>query len=424
MDTIAYIRYYLYYVASFLRYIVSFVATKLEKYPTEVKVAAVISVLCAFTIVVIFIRMLFMSGSRKSLRLLREHIEETYVAPMKYLLSAEAPDQLSREEICELFGVDPAVNPEPLKKAKEKQVFAEVFYGLFINEKSESARMGNIHTMLEIFGIPEHLEKEVSLSAKRNKVNALNMIRAYGLSISPWIINKLLNSKNLRLQRLAMYTVIVSSSDSSMDYFETEFFDKNSCIKDEIELAYSLNRRRKAGLKLPNLARWAHMHKREFTQCLFVRLMRRFNQVEYCDQLVDLFRESRKKKLIEEISRTWGYLHYVDGEQMLIDSLLTQPDDTKVAILHALTRFGTGHGLDAMLDGFRHSNNPHVRYEALRCLYNYGKEGRAAFEKLELGASEEDAKYFNFFHNPITLAKVRLDQEQAYHPSMETVLNG
>ena len=96
MDTIAYIRYYLYYVASFLRYIVSFVATKLEKYPTEVKVAAVISVLCAFTIVVIFIRMLFMSGSRKSLRLLREHIEETYVAPMKYLLSAEAPDQLSR----------------------------------------------------------------------------------------------------------------------------------------------------------------------------------------------------------------------------------------------------------------------------------------------------------------------------------------
>lgn len=424
MDTIAYIRYYLYYVASFLRYIVSFVATKLEKYPTEVKVAAVISVLCGFTIVVIFIRMLFMSGSRKNLRLLREHTEETYVDAMKFLLSDEAPEQMSREEICQLFGLDPAVNPDPLKKAKEKQVFAEVFYELFINDKSESVRMGNIHTMLEIFGIPEHLEKEVSLSAKRNKVNALNMIRAYGLSISPWIINKLLNSKNLRLQRLAMYTVIVSSSDSSMDYFETEFFDKNSCIKDEIELAYSLNRRRKAGLKLPNLARWAHMHKREFTQCLFVRLMRRFNQVEYCDQLKDLFRESRKKKLIEEISRTWGYLHYVDGEQMMIDSLLTQPDDTKVAILHALTRFGTGHGLDALLDGFHHSHNPHVRYEALRCLYNYGTEGRKAFDKLELEASEEDSKYFSFFHNPITLAKVRLDREQAYHPSMETVLNG
>jgi hypothetical protein len=108
----------------------------------------------------------------------------------------------------------------------------------------------------------------------------------------------------------------------------------------------------------------------------------------------------------------------------MIDSLLTQPDDTKVAIMHALTRFGTGRGLDAMLDGFRHSNNPHVRYEALRCLYNYGDAGRAAFDKLELEATEEDSKYFSFFHNPITLAKVRLDREQAYHPSVETVLNG
>ena len=331
---------------------------------------------------------------------------------------------MSKVEICELFGIDPTVDDEPLKKSKEKKVFAEVFYNLFINEKAENARMSNIHSMLEVFGISEHLEKEVSLGSKRRKVQALNMVRAYGLSISPWIINKLLNSKNLRLQRLAMYTVIISSSDSSMDYFETEFFDNNSCIKDEIELAYSLNRRRKAGLKLPNLARWAHMHKREFTQCLFVRLMRRFNQVEYCDQLRDLFVPGNKKKLIEEISRTWGYLHYVDGEQLLIDSLLTQPDDTKVAILHALTRFGTGRGMDAMMDGFRHSNNPHVRYEALRCLYNYGDEGRRAFEKLELESSEADAHYFSFFHNPITLAKVRLDREQAYHPSVETVLNG
>ena len=424
MDTIAYIRYYLYYIASYIRFIVSFVASKLEKYPTEVKVAAVITVLCAFTIFVLFIRMLIMSGYRKSMNQLREHTKETYSDAMKFLLSSEAPEQMTKEEICQLFGVDLAVDSEPLKKAKEKQMFAEVFYDLFINEKSESARMANIHTMFEIFGIPEHLEKEVSLGSKKKKVDALNMIRAYGLSISPWIINKLLNSKNLRLQRLAMYTVIVSSSDSTMDYFETEFFDKNSCIKDEIELAYSLNRRRKAGLKLPNLARWAHMHKREFTQCLFVRLIRRFNQVESCAALKDLFNQSRKKKLIEEISRTWGYLHYVEGEQMMIDSLQMQPDDTKVAIMHALTRFGTGHGLDAMIDGFHHSNNPHVRYEALRCLYNYGDAGRKAFEKLELDASEEDSKYFSFFHNPITLAKVRLDREQAYHPSVETVLNG
>ena len=278
--------------------------------------------------------------------------------------------------------------------------------------------------MFDLFGIPEYLEKEVSLGRTKHKVNALSMMRAFKMQISPWIINKLLNSQYLRVRRLAMYSTIMSSSDSALDYFETDFFDKNCCIKDEIELAFSLQRRRKMGLKLPNLARWAHIQSNERTQCMFVRLMRRFNEVEYCGQLKDLYGQSKKKKLIEEISRTWGYLHYLDCEDLLIEALLTQPDDTKVAIMHAMTRLGTGKSLGALLDGFKNTTNPHVRYEALRCLYNYGPEGRAVFHELEQNAVEADKKYFAFFNNPITLEKVRLDKEQAYHPSVETVFNG
>ena len=50
--------------------------------------------------------------------------------------------------------------------------------------------------------------------------------------------------------------------------------------------------------------------------------------------------------------------------------------------------------------------------------------GRAMFYKLEKEATEADRKYFAFFNNPITLEKIRLDKEQAYHPSVETVFNG
>ena len=209
-----------------------------------------------------------------------------------------------------------------------------------------------------------------------------------------------------------------------MDYFETDFFDKYSCIKDEIELAYSLQRRRRAGLKLPNLARWANLQKNEQSQCMFVRLMRRFDELEYCDQLTELYKtQMRKKKLIEEISRTWGYLHYTDGEELLKDALLTQPDDTKVAIMHALTRFATGNAIDSLLEGYHNTTNPHVRFEALRCMYNYGEMGRAKFYELEANAHERDRKFFEFFKNPITLDRIRLDKEQAYHPSVETVYN-
>ena len=222
----------------------------------------------------------------------------------------------------------------------------------------------------------------------------MSMIRTFKLPVSPWVINKLLNTKYLMVQRLAMYSNIMLSSDNDLDYFETDFFDKHCCIRDEIELAYSLQRRRKAGLKLPNLARWANLQKNERSQCMFVRLMRRFDELEYCDQLVELFKnQPRKKKLIEEISRTWGYLHFTDGEDLLMDALLTQPDDTKVAIMHALTRFATGRSLSSLLEGFQNTTNPHVRFEALRCMYNYGEEGRDLFEDLEKNAKEEDKKF-------------------------------
>ena len=93
------------------------------------------------------------------------------------------------------------------------------------------------------------------------------------------------------------------------------------------------------------------------------------------------------------------------------------------AILHAVTRMATGKQLDLMSDGFHNTVNPHVRFEALRCMYNYGEEGRALFHKTEAEATESEKKYFAFFHNPITLEKIRLDKEQAYHPSIETVYN-
>ena len=369
--------------------------------------------------------LIYLSRVNKNKRKLQRRMEEKYGKGMDYMLSAEAQKRMSTQEIAAVFGVDKeGVGKEILKNRREKETFVQMFYLRFITERSDYANRDNITSLLYLFGIPEFLEKEISLRSMKKKVDAMSKIRTFKLPVSPWVINKLLNSNYLRVRRLAMYSNIMLSSDTDLDYFETDFFDKHCCIKDEIELAYSLQRRRRAGLKLPNLARWANLQKNEQSQCMFVRLMRRFDELEYCSQLTELFKtQARKKKLIEEISRTWGYLHYTDGEDLLIDALLTQPDDTKVAIMHALTRFATGKSKGALLDGFRNTANPHVRFEALRCMYNYGDEGRAMFYDLEKKATESDKKFFDFFNNPITLEKIRLDKEQAYHPSVETVYN-
>lgn len=426
MSTVSLLKYYFNLIMAYITYYFEYAISMFADYPPEVKVAVSVTVMCIILMLYMFFAFLFLSRQRMRKNKLKAKFEEKYGKGMDYMLCGEAQKRMSRHEIAAVFGIEyENLTKEILKNRREKEAFVDLFHARFISEKSDLANRDNITTVLFLFGIPEFLEKEVSLRSMSKKVSYMSMIRTFKLPVSPWVINKLLNTKYLTVQRLAMYSNIMLSSDNDLDYFETDFFDKHCCIKDEMELAYSLQRRRKAGLKLPNLARWANLQKNERSQCMFVRLMRRFDELEYCDQLVELFKnQPRKKKLIEEISRTWGYLHFTDGEDLLMDALLTQPDDTKVAIMHALTRFATGRSLSSLLEGFQNTTNPHVRFEALRCMYNYGEEGRDLFEDLEKNAKEEDKKFFDFFNNPITLEKIRLDKEQAYHPSVETVYNG
>ena len=123
---------------------------------------------------------------------------------------------------------------------------------------------------------------------------------------------------------------------------------------------------------------------------------------------------------MEEICRTWGYLQYRDSEDLMAEAFSLQTDDTKVAIMHALARLRSGKNLNIFIYSYQNSNNPHVRFEALRCLYNYGREGKMALKELEKKADEKEKMFFAFFHNPITLDKIPLDELQIYHQTIET----
>lgn len=425
MDTISGFTYYLRLLASYVIYYWDHLHSLYNDYPYEVQTAVWVIQWSFIGIFFLTIALERLGLKRRSEERLSAKLEAAYGEAADFVFASD--DQLlTRDKIQAHFHVEPdeVAKHGLLRDDKERRQMCQLIYDrLLHNESVSSNQQKNLNLLLDIFGLPTFLEAELSLGNMRNKMNAMTMIRTFKLYVNPWLLNKLLNSGKLRVRRMAMYLSVMSSADSELEYFETDFFDNNACIYDEIELGYTLQRRRAAGLKLPNLAHWAHLQKNDSTKCLFVRLMRRFDQREYCHQLQDLFHDSKHKKLIEEISRTWGYLNYADGEQLLVDTMLTQPDDTKVAIMHAVTRMASGRNLDLLLDGYNNTTNPHVRFEALRCMYSYGDEGRAMLKELESQASEADRKFFAFFHNPITLARIPLDREQAYHPSVETVYN-
>ena len=417
MDTIAELTYWYNLALTYIVIGVTWLFDHFRDFAWIIKVAAVSLTISLWLILLSLFQIFRKAWRRRKWRKVEKKLLDKYGEAISYILSPESPDTMGRDEELELLDIDPnEADPKKLlKDAREKMCMSRIIYRARIAEEAQVEGSRNLHVLLGIFGLVDFLEEVIVKDTLHQKVEALLMLRAFKAPTNQWIANQLLNNKRRRVKRLAMYASIMSSSNTDLGYFESEFFGKNFCKYDEIQLGFVLQRRKSAKRKIPNLAHWAVMQEDPRTQAMFVRMMRQFNQGEYCGELEDLFQHNSDNELIEEIARTWGYLKYKEGEELMRDMLLTQPDNGKVAIMHALTRLNTGESLNALLDGYRNSGTQHVRFEALRCLYWYGEQGRAKFEELRLKAPERDKNIFDFFTNELTKKDLPLEKTAKYY---------
>ena len=413
MDAISALTYYAKLIWAYLTHYLLRLADIYRDFPYEIQVAVgfilMSAVLILFFTAAIWRRRRQLRKQQKR----RRRLTRQYGEAIERAFSASPSEVLTREELLGLFRrrkltTDPR---ELLRNKHERRQFCQMVYERLTADTSCEKSHANLHCLLNLFGIPAFLEEEVSLGPMHYKMHAMDMARTFKLSVSLWVVNKLMRDKRPHVRRQALYAAIASSSDSDLSYFETAFFDTHSCMKDEIELGYVLHRRQQNGLKLPNLAHWASIQRDDETRQIFVRLMRRFGQRSTCGQLEVLFKGTNNKRLMEEICRTWGHLRYEECEPLLGDILITQPDETKVVILHALTRLNTGRSLQLLLDGYENTTSPHVRFEALRCIYNYGTVGRDLFHRMETSAKQEEDQ------------QLHLDAGETYQPAADTLFN-
>lgn len=417
MYTINIIEYYLEIAFTWFSQYITYLYDKFMEFPFIIKVAALSVTASVILIMITTARIIWKGWKDYRWAKLEKQLDKKYGDGIRHVLSPEASPKMSRQDVLDALDID---NPDRRrndlpKKYKEKLALSRLIYRCRISDEASLGRRRNLHILLDIFELQAFLEDIVNKGRMSLKAEALHMLRAFKLPINQWISNQLRNSKRLRVKRLAMYASIMTGSNSDMEYFETEFFDRNCCIYDEIQLGYVLQRRVAMNRKIPNLAQLALHQRVASTQAVFVRLMHQFEQEENCGELVELFQQTHDKKLRQEICRTWGYLKYRESEEMLQDVILSQPDDVKISIMHALTRMNTGKSLEVLTDGFKNSGDPLVKYEALRCLYSYGTAGRARFHELELKANDGERRLFEFFKNDITRDETELSQEEVYN---------
>lgn len=416
MYTINIIQYYIDLIITWLTQYITYIYDKFMEFSFIIKIAAVSVTVSIILIFMTLFTILWRGWRNRRYKKLVKNLDKKYGDGIRYILSREAPEEMTRQQVLDALDID---NPDDHnnnlpKSFQEKLALSRLIYSIRISDESSPRRRKNLHIMLDIFHIQSFLEDVVNKGSMHFKAEALLMLRAFKVPINQWVANQLHNSKRLRVRRLSNYASIMTSSNADLAYFESPFFDRNCCIYDEIQLGYVLQRRLSMKRKLPNLAQLALHQSVPSTKAVFVRLMHQFKQAENCEELVDEFTTTHNKDLRKEICRTWGYLGYKEGEPLMQDILLSQADDVKIAIFHALTRLNTGNSLDLLVDGYRNNSDQLVKYEALKCLYNYGSAGRTKFMELERNATEEDRRLFEFFNNPITMGETMLNKNEFF----------
>lgn len=402
--------------------------------PAEIKTAIAIIIGSVLAMAVIMVLLLCRALGEWRQRRNMQNVRSRYGAKIDYVMSD--PDIVNQnigvDDVLGIFGVRKGINEKEslqnarnlIRSKRDKRLFCQLVYERLLGDTGELCSLNNIRVMLEVLGLYRFLEQELDHGNWQTKVRILNMMSVFRLKVDSWLTNVLLLSKSQVVRRLAVHASIMSSADTKLEYFESDTFGRHCCIKDEIELGYSLQRRRAGGLQLPNLARLALLHDDVGSQCIFVKLMRYFGQSEYCGQLVELFRRNRDHRLAMEIACTWGYLKYTDGEELLREALLTRSDDVQVSFMQALTRMDTGRSVEVLAGVFKSAASNVISYEALRCLYNYGEAGRSKFDELK-AAAEGTAKevLFTPFGKASMEAFIVMDKVLDYEPTGTTVYN-
>lgn len=423
MGTINIISYYFYVAVTYVWFAVSYIYDQFRGFSFIIKLAAISATLFIILSIYLVLRITRRAAKRSRRRKLMKRLDKHYGDGIRYILSPESPNNMTRDDIIKALDLEDHHTTNYaglLKKSRDKMSFCRLVYQERLSENAGIGKTRNINTMLTLFDLPQYLESVVNRGSSDKQVEAMLMMYVFKLPINQWIANRMIGSKRSRVIRLASYASIMSNSNNDLEYFDSDFFDNNCCIYDEIQLGYMMQRRLSMRRTVPNMAHWAIMHKNPDAQCIFIRMMRMFDQKEYCSELDVLYQHNANSNVIEEISRTWGYLGYTAADDIMRDMMFTQNDDIKVTIMHALARLNTGNSLYAIEDIYLHNRSQYVRYEALRSIYNYGDEGRAKFEELRLKADETDRKLFEFFDNKMSTNDVELPKDALYEQMSDT----
>lgn len=380
----------------YLKYYVMVLYYQLMEYPLLARIAAIMITLCVLFILILIVRNVIVTQKANSRQRKIARCRARYYEPMKAI--ALNPEMLDTADIAQRL--DLPVRHNAL--AAMSQYMVPLFLELY-REIGESLNMTNWRRLQQAFRLPAYFDRQIRSRTMRNRIMAFKNIADINADLKEAVASRYLYAKDAKLKMNARFHVGRFGTTYPFKVLEE---DTNLVFTEEMMVKYHnlLVYRAKNNLPMPNFVQWCNRTPvnedlREFA----VNEIRLFHQREDCPDLLNMLKSTHDERFACALIRALGALEYYVAEEEFRRRFPAASLRERNVICEAL---GTMHsGLPEVVPFLENAyllvTDVVSGMTILRVLYNYGPEGREAFNRLKQRSAQDYLFLFEHIESPL-----------------------
>lgn len=371
------------------KYYIMLLYYRFAEMPPVVRVVAIFTTLCIIAIVLLIIGNLH--KSLKEERRVRRIQSYDRRFKEKIIELATTQELMDVNTISEELGL-----PKNFRmKTKTTGSMIPILINVQRNHKAEINRP-NWQRILQAFKVPAYFEMMMRSRKTQLRIKALKNISDMDADLKEAVASRYLFSKDKKMMMNARFHVARFGTSYPFKALEE---DNDLLFTNEMMVNFHniLQYRHDNNMSMPNLIRWCNRQPvNEELRIFAVNEIRLFKRYDDSPELLAMLKDCRDEQFACALIKALGELEYIPAESEFRHRYAMASFAERQALADALGVINSGNPevVNYLTYDYESSTDHVSKMKALRVLYNYGRRGRDAFNKLKAEASPANAPLF------------------------------
>lgn len=362
-----------------------------ESYAVIVKICYSIILICCCIIVYAILAMIFSTYKRRRIEKKQKKIFDKYYEPFKDI--CENTNVLSADEIRGM------TRYEAKQWSKEEMMIWIAMFLRIRAKQFEHFKDGNLQTCLDVVGIVNFIDKELNYGSRVDKVALMQALIFLRMDVPETSYVNLATDRNPLLRRAAGELYLLLSKNDPYRFLNDK--KRGALSLWEMMIAHwTISERRKADKPVPSLIPLLKILQNVHVEASLLRGVGYWGSDSDMESVKNYF-DSSEMTLRSAAFDCIKIRSFAPAEEDLKNSFYSQPEYLRPQILNAMVAIKSGKATHFLEEAFNKCVARSTRRSVLYCLWNYGRDGQAAFYRLKAAAIPEERIMFDHIENKL-----------------------